>query len=291
MISKITLLGLFALLFISSCKNGADVVTTTPTTSDCAPPSGSLSYTFEGKQRNYLLYKPAGLPANAPLVIALHESGENNLNAYNNWGFNQIADTAKFVVCYPQAFTDCKWQIRALNTDDSRYIKALTQYLQTTHGLSSTRTFVTGFGYGGFMAYNMSAYGYSERIYGAVAVVGANMTHAAKNQLYTFFPPLQLPAMHIHGTNDAVIPFDGYPPDTLMPVKQFVDLWFLNDGFRFTDTIQVNPNIQKLRHWSNMMPRELWYYPIIGYGHTYPKASDASGLDASAEIWRFFRKY
>ena len=60
--------------------------------------------THDSLQRNYIVYVPASYnSANPmPLVISFHGYGSNATNNFNASDFNGIADTAGFIVVYPQ---------------------------------------------------------------------------------------------------------------------------------------------------------------------------------------------
>ena len=51
--------------------------------------------------RTYRLYVPAGLPSSAPLVVMLHGGFGSAQQAERAYGWDQSADSAKFVVAYP----------------------------------------------------------------------------------------------------------------------------------------------------------------------------------------------
>ncbi|HZE17262.1 MAG TPA: PHB depolymerase family esterase, partial [Mycobacterium sp.] len=88
-----TLLGV--LLALSGCSS-ADRAKT-------AFPDGTSMHTmaFGGLDRTYRVYKPAGLTAAAPLVVMLHGGFGNGEQAENSYGWDPLADSAKFVVAYP----------------------------------------------------------------------------------------------------------------------------------------------------------------------------------------------
>src|ERR1700722_6332377 len=54
-----------------------------------------------GRDPPYRVHKPAGLAAAAPLVVMLHGATGTGLQAENAFGWDQLADSAKFVVAYP----------------------------------------------------------------------------------------------------------------------------------------------------------------------------------------------
>ena len=57
-------------------------------------------------ERTHILYKPANLHINAPLVLALHGYGSNGRNLQWYSGMNEAADTHGFAVAYPYGTTD-----------------------------------------------------------------------------------------------------------------------------------------------------------------------------------------
>lgn len=106
-------------------------------------------------------YVPAGLPANAPLVVALH--GCNQMaSAYANAGWNELADLWKFAVVYPQKSSGgCFGWFTASNITrnggEPLSIKQMVDKMKTDHGVDASRVFVTGLSAGGAMTSVMAA--------------------------------------------------------------------------------------------------------------------------------------
>ena len=61
-------------------------------------PDGTSLHTmaFGGLDRTYRVYKAAGLPAAAPLVVMLHGVSGGGEQAENSYGWDPLADSAKF---------------------------------------------------------------------------------------------------------------------------------------------------------------------------------------------------
>ena len=66
-------------------------------------PVGSTVHTMNagGLDRSYRLYIPAGLASPAPLVVMMHGGFGSVQQAERAYGWDQLADDAKFVVAYP----------------------------------------------------------------------------------------------------------------------------------------------------------------------------------------------
>jgi hypothetical protein len=64
---------------------------------------GSTLHTmnFGGVDRSYRLYIPAGLASPAPLVVMMHGGFGSAQQAERAYGWDELADSAKFVVAYP----------------------------------------------------------------------------------------------------------------------------------------------------------------------------------------------
>ena len=86
---------------------------------------------FGGLNRSYRVYQPAGLAAAAPLVVMLHGVTGNGEQAENSYGWDPLADSAKFVVAYPDGVErawnghGCCGRPARENIDDVGFITAM----------------------------------------------------------------------------------------------------------------------------------------------------------------------
>ena len=66
-------------------------------------PAGSSTHSIEvdGVSRTYIVYRPASLPAAAPLVVMLHGGFGSASQAEKSDGWDAEADRGRFVVAYP----------------------------------------------------------------------------------------------------------------------------------------------------------------------------------------------
>lgn len=56
---------------------------------------------FDGLERAYRLYIPDGVSVPGPLVVMLHGGFGSAQQAERAYGWDQLADNAKFIVAYP----------------------------------------------------------------------------------------------------------------------------------------------------------------------------------------------
>jgi len=111
-------------------------------------------------------YVPTGLPAGAPLVVALHGCTQNATDYYDDSGWPQYANLWNFAIVFPQQQTsnndlDCfDWYT---SSDDSRgegeaeSIYQMVQYAEANYGVNPKQVYITGLSAGGGMAADMLA--------------------------------------------------------------------------------------------------------------------------------------
>ncbi|RDH77017.1 polyhydroxybutyrate depolymerase [Mycolicibacterium moriokaense] len=161
-----------------------------------------------GLDRSYLLYIPDELPASAPLVVMLHGGFGSAQQAERAYGWDQLADTAKFVVAYPDGEGHawntnggCCGRPGRENIDDVGFVTAVVADISANIGVDANRVYATGISNGGMMAYALACNT------GTFAAIGPD----SATQLDGCAAPHPTSVMHIHGTDDRLIRYDGEP--------------------------------------------------------------------------------
>ena len=177
------------------------------------PPPGFVTGTslhtlnVGGRDRTYRLHQPAGLPASAALVVMLHGAVGSAEQAERDYGWDQLADSAKFVVAYPDGF-DRAWNVNGggccgpparQGVDDVAFIGAVVADIAKNVGIDSSRVYATGISNGGIMSYTLACNS------GVFAAIGPD----AATQLDPCRSPHPTSVMHIHGTADPLVPYRG----------------------------------------------------------------------------------
>lgn len=163
---------------------------------------------FGGLDRAYGLYIPDAVASPAPLVVMLHGGFGSAQQAERAYGWDQLADGAKFVVAYPDGVG------RAWNTnggccgrpgregiDDVGFIDAVVHEIGGNIAIDQNRIYATGISNGGMMAYALACNT------GTFAAIGPD----SATQLDACRAPHPTSVMHIHGTADRLIRYDGGP--------------------------------------------------------------------------------
>jgi polyhydroxybutyrate depolymerase len=170
-------------------------------------PDGTTVHTmaFGGLERTYRVHKPAGLAPAAPLVVMLHGGFGDGEQAENSYGWDQLADSAKFVVAYPYGVGStwnghgCCGKAALENIDDVGFITAMVGQISTTLRIDAARVYAAGISNGGIMTYALAC---NSNMFAAIGPVAAT-------QLDACVAPHPTSVIHIHGTADRLVPYNG----------------------------------------------------------------------------------
>ncbi len=181
----------------------------------CAPtlPSGFVTGTSThhinvgGRDRDYLLYKPAAVPTSAPLVVVMHGYSGSARQAERAYKWDRLADSNMFVVAYPDGLGRA-WNVDGENccgrpgrqgVDDVAFISAAVADIGKNVGIDRSKVYATGMSNGGIMSYTLAC---TTDIFAAIGPV-------AGTQLNTCPTPHPTSVIHIHGTADRLVPYGG----------------------------------------------------------------------------------
>jgi polyhydroxybutyrate depolymerase len=260
-----------------------------------------------GLTREYRLYVPAAYTGTTavPLVFNLHGYGSNNLQQEFYADFRTIADTANFLIVHPNGTLDGQgnrfWNTFVGNSpvDDVGFLSDLLDALQAAYNIDENRVYSTGMSNGGFMSYSLACE-LNDRIAAIASVTGAMI----QSKLNACDPVRPVPVMEIHGTADNVVPYNGLPASTFVPIPTLLAAWVDFNNCNPTPTVTPVPNInttdgctaEHYLYTGGDLGSTVEHYKIIGGGHTWPGAIFPVGvtnqdINASREIWRFFSQY
>lgn len=261
---------------------------------------------IDGISRNYILYQPAiydGSQA-VPLVINMHGYGSNSTQQALYGNFNNLADIDNFLVVSPNGTNDLSgtryWNafVTGGAVDDVSFISQLIDSLSAKYNIDQSQVFATGMSNGGFMSYRLACE-LTDRI-AKIASVTGTMNPGLTT---TCSPTSSIPVMEIHGTADAVVPYNGIP-GSMEPIDDVIAYWVSHNNCDPTPSSSVIPDIdpndgctaERFEYGNGDNGSNVVLYKITGGGHTWPDALiDIPGsntnhdFNASKAIWEFFK--
>lgn len=264
--------------------------------------TGSLVH--DGLTRNYTLYIPANYNASNshPIVFNLHGYTSNGTAQASLTKMNAIADTAGFIVAYPEGTLDNSsqpyWNAGyGTGVDDIGFIDALIDTIAANYTVNLQRVYSTGLSNGGIMS-NTLACALNHRI-AAIAGVAGTMS-VAQNAACS--PNHKIPVLHIHGTSDVVVPYAGN--GALLGVNALITHWRTHNGLTSTSTTSSFSNTNlfdgstaDLIRYETGSTYPVHLIRVNNGGHSWPgsgvivSGNTNMDFDASLEIWKFFSQY
>ena len=258
------------------------------------------SFTFGGVLRDYILHVPPGYNASepTPLVLNLHGYTSNASQQMLYTGFNSDADTAGYIVVYPNGIANA-WNSGWNNpyysgVDDVGFLSALIDTISEGYNIDACRVFSTGMSNGGFMSYRLACE--LENKIAAVASVTGSMTDS---MMYYCQNNRPVAVMELHGTADNTVPYNGTVAFTSVDAN--FNFWAARNSCLGAAITQDLPDtdpldgatVTKIHHTSCDASTELITFKINGGAHTWPGASLIIGvttqdISANSEILQFF---
>jgi polyhydroxybutyrate depolymerase len=244
------------------------------------------SIIWQERERTARLFVPSGYDPAVPaaLVVVLHGGGGTAERMANISRFDDEAERRGFLVVYPngvlgnnaQNWNDGRstpgYYPADNNIDDVGFIAAMLDRLALEFSVDPARIYATGISNGGFMAYRLAC-DLADR-FAAVAPVAATITAP------TCAPSAPVSVLHLHGTADRYVPFEGgvgvtrTPGYRLMPVRDAIDFWRRHNG------CASGPDVTEVGTAEEPVTRETWQncdgaievtlYTIQDGGHTWP---------------------
>ena len=242
----------------------------------CASSAVADNLNVNGANRSMLVYAPSGIEKDRPLIIQMHGMNQDAPYQKNAAKWEPIADTARFVVVFPNGENKA-WDISG--DKDLNFIKAIINEMYNKYGIDKKRVYVSGFSMGGMMSYHV-ANKMGDQIAAIAPVSGGGSPNSPKRAM---------PIMHTHGTTDDVVNYNS----TVNTLKGWVNAQ------------KCSSNSQKIKPYPSTKPGsaaslEIWsgctdgvevrLLTIDGKGHWY-SMDEAVSVNTSVEIWNFVKNY
>jgi polyhydroxybutyrate depolymerase len=259
----------------------------------CAQPDSILE---NGAYRNFILHVPNGYSESKryPLVLNLHGLNSNATEQELYSQFDIVADTAGFIVVYPNAVNG-SWDLGGVT--DINFITHLVDTIKSRYSVNNC-LFSTGMSMGGFMTYKLAC----NLPLTAIAVVAGNMPLLLQNNCGV---AAGLPLMHFHGTADQVVPYTG--GFGIPPVETTIKWWVNKNNCNSTPVVSSLPNInltdncyvEQYDYTGGINGSTVTLYKIYNGGHTWPSGiidipsygNTNRDINASALMGAFFSRF
>lgn len=240
--------------------------------------------------REMLVYVPADLPEKAPMVISMHGASQDPNYQMNQTHWNEVADTAKILVVYPQGNGNF-WDISG--SGDVKFIETIMKTMQKKYHVDKNRIYISGFSMGGMMTYHcMTKLGSVVAAFGPVSGIPVDYRDPVVVR--------KVPIMHIHGTGDDVVKWGGAPNHAAGGygrIDDYVKKWAAAEGCDVNHPEVIRPYPETTAHAAATRTRyinkedniEVTLIALDGKGHWH--SDDPNVVYSTRELWNFFKQY
>ena len=195
----------------SACSQGSGT-SPTPSESALSPGRSTLSLTFDGRARSYVLYVPSNYTGRTavPLVIDLHGFVGTAEEQASTSGFLQEADEQGLLVAWPEGVDNswngygCCGNSFAANVDDVGFIRAVVADIRSKGRVNAARIYATGLSNGGGMSHRLGCE--APDLFAGVAPVSFPLN---RDGCPGGPPARPLTVVHFHGLYDTTVRYDG----------------------------------------------------------------------------------
>ena len=258
---------------------------------------------YDGNNREYILYIPSSYNSSqpTPVLFAFH-GGTGYADGFMNYeaDFRPIADTAGFILVYPQALgdpNDCfntSW-LHKDPTDhkDIFFIEALIDTLSAVYSVDTDRIYACGYSLGGMFSYELAC-NLNYKIAAISSVSGAAFIGAFGN--CDLYHPTAV--LTINGTTDNEHPYNDQS-GVFFPVPDISEFWVNHNNTDQTPVVTTIPDYDPTD--GSTVERYSWLngdncvyveeLKVINGGHQWPGTFGNMDIDASNETWRFVSKF
>ena len=251
--------------------------------------------THEGELREYLTYVPEIYTSSGiarPLLFNFHGGSGSASGQVYTADFRPIADTANFILVYPQGTFGSTWNSSLptnprtkMFVDDFGFVDAMIKKINSDYifGIDTTRVYATGYSNGADISLSLACVR-SDKIAAVASVSGLLDRHTAENS-----NPLTVGVLSIHGTNDFSRPYeyglDGY----YFTIDELNTYWSSINGFSGQpqkETYDVAGLSVEYLKYGKMIE----HYKVNGGDHIWLDIT-RDGFNTNQKIWNFLSRF
>jgi polyhydroxybutyrate depolymerase len=226
--------------------------------------------------RVYFYYTPSDYSPTQqlPLLVVLHGLTQTGGGVMDITNFNAIAEQEKFIVVYPSGLNNAwnaNMNVSVSTADDKGFLEMLIAHFEQNFNSNPNKKYLCGFSNGAFMSHKMACE--SDLCFAGIATVSGTMSDTVYSNCN---PTNKTSVLHIHGTADAVVPYNGGAA-TGTSVDQTLEKWrsFLSCSQNPLTVDLPNTNLVDLSTaqritYSNCGGQALEHIKVNGGGHQWP---------------------
>lgn len=258
-------------------------------------------------ERSYRIDLPARV-ANAPVILALHGGGGSADQFARSSGLSRPANRLGYAVIYPEGTgragtwngVYCCGSAQRNRVDDVAFLDAVIADAVARFRLNPARVYLTGMSNGSIMVETYAALR-PGKVRAVAGVAGTMDTRRVK-------PAGAVPLLHIHGTEDDMVPYGGGKGDSSLTRTNFASVASVEEAFlapfpvlarteRVIDRVEDGTRVIERNYSDGAGVTQVRIMTVEGGGHAWPgsrrsaRQGTTRDITANAEVLRFFAEH
>lgn len=284
---------LTAFLVLYSCsaeKEGAE-----KNSESCYSNTNIQSLVHNGIKREYIFYVPDSYDGTStiPLMLNFHGFGGSASDFMNYAEMRTVAESKTFILVYPQGSCldgSSHWNACPIggdnksDADDFGFVESIINKISSQYNINLERVYAAGYSNGGMMAYGLA--NHKSDLIAAVASVSGVMLDCIGS---TSHP---MPVLHLHGTSDTVIPYNG--GNGWNSVQRTLEHWINFNNTTINPTVSNDNSegmtIEYFAYGQGDRSVSVEHYKYNGGDHVWFSTTFQS-QNTSELIWNFMSRY
>ena len=273
------------LIILSGCKKDNN------NSESCYSNNNAQTIIHDGINREYVLYIPKSYDGTSavPLMLNFHGFGGSASDYMNYADMRSVAESDTFILVYPQGSCSdgsSHWNPCPVGgdnkstADDIGFVESMINEISSQYNVDMERIYAAGYSNGGMMAYGLAHY--KSDLIAAVASVSGVMLDCTGP---TSHP---MPVVHLHGTSDGVLPYNG--GDGWNSTQSTLEHWINFNNTVLTPTVISDNNIEHYVYDQGDSLVSVEHYKYIGGDHVWFSAT-FQGQNTSELVWNFVSRY
>lgn len=249
--------------------------------------------THDGREREFFVHLPTGYAPSTPTPVVLDFHGRNTNASLQMTisGMKSSADANGFIAVHAEGIGAtwngglCCGEAMSANIDDVGFVDALLDRLNAELCVDEARVFATGLSNGGYIS-NRLGCELSDRIAAIAPVAGPNVFTSCS-------PSRPVPVLHFHGTDDRIVPYDGFAG--ALGVRDTMEAWAQRNGCGTSTSVYFTNGDVTCEEWSGCGAASVQLCTVDGGGHQWPGGNsipllgdNTNDISATDAIWDFF---
>jgi len=226
-------------------------------------------------------------------MLNFHGFGGSASDYMQDADMRSLAESDTFILVYPQGSCldgSSHWNAcpnggdNKSDADDFGFVESMINEISSQYNIDIERVYAAGYSNGGMMAYGLA--NYKSDLIAAVASVSGGMLDCTGP---TSHP---MPVVHLHGTSDGVLPYNG--GSDWNSAQSTLDHWINFNNTNTSPTVTTdNSGGMTIEHYVYDQGDSLVsvvHYKYIGGDHVWYN-STFQGQNASELVWNFVSRY